>query len=64
MTTNAKLKKFTVTLNYVQYSKGEITIEAENQEQAEELAQDVESDKVDWNPYDGNIEVMEVEVAK
>ncbi|MGD0816194.1 MAG: hypothetical protein ABSA83_21590 [Verrucomicrobiota bacterium] len=55
-------KKYEVTLFWTQHNIGEVIIEADSLAEAEEMADEIESDEIDdWNPTDGEIWVDSVE---
>lgn len=54
--------KYLVTLTYTQASRATVEIEAESQEEAQELAENIQADEVnDFNPIDGELYVEGVE---
>jgi|GEM_PF-1331032 len=58
-------KEYEVSLSFIQYSKATIIIEAVSQEEAECNADEICADEIDdWNPYDGEIEVLDVSPVK
>jgi hypothetical protein len=55
------LKKYEATLNFAQHSRAKVIIEAASLEEAEEKAGDICADEIDdWNPYDGEVNILDV----
>lgn len=61
---NNKPKKFKVLLSWTQINQAEIEIEAKSLKDAQEKAEEIQSDEVNnWNPIDGQVEVISVKKA-
>ena len=60
-TTNAK-KKYEIRLYWTQYNHATLIIEAQSMAEAEEIADNIESEEVDdWNPVEGELTVDSIE---
>ena len=59
---NNHSNKYEVTLRWTQYNIAKVIIEAASLAEAEEKAEEIESDEIDdWNPVDGELYVDSVE---
>jgi hypothetical protein len=59
------MKKYTATLTFVQFSRGEVSIKARSLKEARCKADEIGSDEVDnWNPVDGEVSVESVTEGK
>lgn len=53
--------KYAVTLCHSQYSRATITIDAKSMKQAIKKADEIQSDQVEFEPFDGQLDVESVE---
>jgi hypothetical protein len=59
-----QLKKFEVELHWTQHNTATVIVEASSHAEAEEMADEIQSDEVDdWNPVDGDLSVESVELV-
>lgn len=59
-----KKKQYEVILTHSQISRASIVITASSQEEAEEMADQIQADEIDnWNPIDGDVMVESVTKA-
>lgn len=64
-TAKPNMKKYTATLTFVQYSRGEVLIKARSLKEARRKADEIGADEVtDWNPVDGEVSVESVTERK
>ena len=56
--------KYKVLMSRISHERGYVEVEADSEAEAMEAAEDIDTEDIDWNAYDGESAAVSAEVAE